>query len=59
MAFNDEPLNETAAIENSQSLEGRKTNNHVDETFEQVSNEAAKLKPQRNSNFLICCGRST
>ena len=45
MGFNDEPLNETVAIENSQSLEGWKANNHVDETFEQVANEAAKLKP--------------
>ena len=45
MAFNDEPLNETADVENSQSLEGCKANNQVDETFEQVANEAAKLKP--------------
>ena len=58
MAFNDEQLNETAAIENSQSLEGCKANNHVDETFEQVANEAAKLKPHRITNFLICRSRS-
>ena len=59
MAFNDEPLNETADVENSRSLEGWKANNQVDETFEQVANEAAKLKPQRITNFLICCSRST
>ena len=59
MVFNDEPLNETADVENSHSLEGWKANNQVDYTFEQVANEAAKLKPQRITNFLICCSRST
>ena len=59
MAFNDEPLNETADVENSQSLEGWKANNQVDETFEQVANESAKLKPQQITNFLICRSSST
>ena len=59
MAFNDELLNETADVENSRSLEGCKANNQVDYIFEQVANEAAKLKPQRITNFLICCSRST
>ncbi len=59
MVFTDEPLNETADVENSWSLEGCKANNQVDYTFEQVANEAAKLKPQRITNFLICRSRST
>ena len=59
MVFTDEPLNETAAIENSRSLEWYKANNQVDYTFEQVANEASKLKPHRITNFLLCCSRST